>query len=90
MAVLIKRKEGENLPSFLYRATRRIQKSGILLEARKTKFHHERLSKTKKWGKAMHRVRMQREINKFLKIGYPLEEAVALARKIIKGIVKKQ
>ena len=37
----------------------------------------------------MHRVKMEGQIGKFLKLGYPLSEAVALARKINRGIIKK-
>jgi hypothetical protein len=32
---------------------------------------------------------MQKEMEKFLKLGYSVEEAVDLARKKIKGIIKK-
>ena len=89
MAVTIRRKEGENPSSFLYRASKRIQKSGVLLQARRTRFHKTGLSRNKKWASAMHRVKMEGQITKFLKLGYPLDEAVALARKINKGIITK-
>jgi ribosomal protein S21 len=89
MAITIKRKDGENTSSFLYRATKRIQKSGILLQSRRGRFHKNPLTKNKRWVTAMHRLGMERQIKKFLKLGYPLDEAVALARKITKGIIKK-
>jgi len=89
MAVTVKRKDGENTSSFLYRATKRIQKSGVLLQARRNRFKRNPATKNRRWTSAMHRMGMERQIQKFLKLGYPLEESVALARKITKGIIKK-
>ncbi|KKU10622.1 MAG: hypothetical protein UX61_C0011G0018 [Parcubacteria group bacterium GW2011_GWA2_46_7] len=89
MAVTVKRKDGENTSSFLYRATKRIQKSGVLLQSRRNRFYKTVLTKNKRWTTAMHRMGMERQIQKFLKLGYPLDESIALARKITKGIIKK-
>lgn len=89
MAITIRRKDSEPLSSFLYRASRRIQRSGILIQARRGRFHKKRPSKRATWDSAMQRLRMEREIQKFLKQGYTLEEAVDLARKILKEIIKK-
>jgi ribosomal protein S21 len=89
MALTIKRKEGEPLSSFLYRVNRRIQQAGILVEARKNRFYLPKPSRRSRWTSAMNRVRMEREIKKFLHQGYSMEEAVDLARKILKDIIKK-
>jgi len=89
MPVIIRRKEGENPSSFLFRASKRIQKSGVLRQTRRARFHKTLLSRNKKWSSAMHRVKMEGQIGKFLKLGYPLSEAVVLARKINRGIIKK-
>ncbi|MBI2633706.1 MAG: 30S ribosomal protein S21 [Parcubacteria group bacterium] len=89
MAITIKRKENEPLSSFLYRASRRIQKSGILVQTRRTRFHAKGQSRHSKWQSAMNRIRMEREIQRFLKQGFTLEEAVDRARKILKDIIKK-
>jgi len=89
MAITVKRKEGEPLASFLYRASRRIQQSGILIQARRTRFCRKKASPRSRWNSAMNRVRMEREIRKLLKQGYSMEEAVDLARKVLKEIIKK-
>jgi len=89
MAVIVRRKNNEPLSSFLYRATKRIQKSGVLLQARKNRFYKGNTSKDKRWRAAMQRLEMEQEIHKFLKQGYTLNEAVVRARKMMKGITKK-
>lgn len=85
----IKRKEGEPLSSFLYRVTRRIQQSGVLYEARKRRFRTSAPSKNARQRSRMKRLEMQREIQKSLKQGLTLEEAVDRARKVLKDIIKK-
>ena len=89
MATVIRRKEGEPLSSFLYRATKRIQRSGVLLEARKRRFFKQEKTKSRKYRSAMHRLSMEREMHKFLKQGFALDEAVDRARKMNKGITRK-
>jgi ribosomal protein S21 len=89
MAIIVKRKENEPLASFLYRVNKRIQKSGILIEARKKAHASKKLHKNKIKEKAYYRLKMQQEMEKFLKLGYSLEESIDLARKKIKGIIKK-
>ncbi len=89
MPLTIKRKENEPLSNFLYRVTRRIQQSGILIEARKNRFNEKKPSKNAKHRSRLHRLRMQQEIEKFLKQGLTLEEAVDRARKVLKDIIKK-
>ena len=89
MTISIKRKEGEPLSGFLYRASRRIQQSGILVEARHGRFRKKKTSRRALWNSAMNRIKMEREIQKFLKQGYNLEESIDLARKVLKEIIKK-
>jgi len=60
-----------------------------LIEARKKAYASKKLHKNKKKEKAYYRLKMQKEMEKFLKLGYSVEEAVDLARKKIKGIIKK-
>ncbi len=89
MATVIRRKESEPLSSFLYRATKRIQRSGVLLEARRRKFRRQEQTKNSTYRSAMHRLNMEREMQKFLKQGFSLEESVDRARKMNKGITRK-
>jgi ribosomal protein S21 len=89
MSITIKRKEGEPLSSFLYRVSKRIQQSGILIEARQDRFYREKPTKRSKKNSAINRIKMERLIQKYLKQGYNLEESVSIARKILKDIIKK-
>lgn len=89
MAITIKRKEGEPLSSFLYRVNRRLQKANILRQVRKTRFYKKSKSRRAKWDSAMYRMRMEREIQRWLRQGFTKEEAVDRARKILKDIIKK-
>jgi len=89
MAVTIKRKEGEPLSSFLYRVSRRVQQSGILRQARKERFYKKGITRRARWTSAMNRVKMEKQIKALMKQGHTLDEAVALSRKILKGIIKK-
>lgn len=89
MSVIIKRKDSETPASFLFRATKRIQKSGVLLHARRNRFHKKKVSKAKIRVKAMHSLVMDKEMKKFQRLGYSQEESVNLARRIMKGIARK-
>ena len=89
MGVIVKRKENETSAGFLFRATKRIQKSGILFETRKKRFHSKKVSKAKRKVKAMHRLTMEGYMKKFLKLGYSQEESINMARRILKGITRE-
>lgn len=89
MSVSVKRKENETSSSFLFRATKRIQRSGILFETRKKRFYVKRASKNKRKVKAIHRLTMEGYIKKFLKLGYPQNESINMARRILKGITRE-
>jgi ribosomal protein S21 len=89
MAITVKRKEGEPLSSFLYRVSRKIQQSGIMLEARERRFRKYDPSRNARHRSRLQRLRMQQEIQKFLKQGLTLEEAVDRSRKVLKDIIKK-
>lgn len=89
MALTVRRKENEPLSSFLYRVTRKVQQSGIILEARQRRFRSDKPSRNSRQRSRLQRLRMQQEIQKFLKQGLTLEEAVDRARKILKDIIKK-
>ena len=89
MGVTVKRKESETASSFLFRATKRIQRSGILFETRKKRFYVKRASKSKRKVKAIHRLTMEGYMKKFLRLGYSQEESVNMARRILKGITRE-
>ena len=89
MPLTVRKKDNEPVASFLYRATRKVQQSGVLLEARKRRFRKASPSKTARQRSRLGRLRMQEEIQKFLKQGLTVEEAVERARKVLKAVIQK-
>lgn len=89
MAITIKRKEGEPISSFLYRVNRRLQKANIWRQIRKTRFYSKPESRHSRWTSAMYRAKMEREIQRWLRQGFTMEESVDRAKKILRDIIKK-
>jgi len=69
MPIEVKKKERESTAAFLRRFTRRIQQSGVLLEARKSRFHASPKTKRQKRLMALHRIERQKEIERLKKLG---------------------
>lgn len=51
----MKRREGESVSAFLYRFTKKVRQSGILLEAKKRRFRTRPASRLKKRLSALHK-----------------------------------
>lgn len=62
MPITIKRRKGENISAFLNRASKIINKSGILIEARKRKFYHKKPNERSKQLSALHRLRVKKDL----------------------------
>lgn len=69
MAVIIKRRPGDNLNSFLSRASQVIKKSGVLLEARKRRYYSPKPSERSKKLSALHKIKILKEIERKRKEG---------------------
>ncbi len=69
MAIEAKRKEGESVNSLIYRFTKKIQRSGILKEARKRRFKERPQNKRKRLLSALYKVKKEKEIEKMKKYG---------------------
>jgi len=67
--VEIKRHENETVLSALRRFTKRLQQSGVLLEARKHKFRQRKISEYKKRKMALFRLKRRKEVEKLRKLG---------------------
>lgn len=65
----LKRREGESLPSFLYRFNKRMQQSGVLREAKKRRFYARPANRLKRKRSALHRVRRIQERERAKKLG---------------------
>lgn len=69
MPIIIKRRKGENITTFLNRASKIINRSGILIEARKKKFYLPKPNKRSRKLSALHRIKVKKEIEEKLKKG---------------------
>ena len=62
MAITIKRRKGENITTFLNRASKIINRSGVLIETRKKKFRLSSQNERSKKLSALHRIKVKKEI----------------------------
>jgi len=69
MALEIRKKEKESTPALIHRFTRKLQKSGILLEARKRQFKGREKSREAKKREALRREELKRYYEKLKKLG---------------------
>lgn len=67
--VEVKKKESESLSSLLRRFSRKVQQSGILLEARKVRFYKRPKSKREQKESAQRRAKIAKEKEHLRKIG---------------------
>lgn len=65
----LKRREGEATSSFLYRFSKKMQQSGILIEAKKRKRKARSTSKSKRRLSALHKEQKKKEVSKARKMG---------------------
>lgn len=65
----VKRKEGESIASFLHRFSTKMKQSGILLEAKKRRYHKRAINKTKRKASAIYRSQKKKEYEELKKKG---------------------
>ena len=83
MAVEVKRKEKEPVGSLLRRFTRRVQQSGVLLNARKARFYRKPKTKRQIKSSALRREQLRGQRREMLKMGL-LEEGQLIPKDKIK------
>jgi len=69
MALEVKKSERETPQGLIRRFTKRVQQSGILLRARKSRFHRRSKSKQMKKRTALRREKLKAEYEKLKKLG---------------------
>ena len=74
MAIEVRKRERENSRSLLRRFTRRIQQSGVLIRARKARFHEKGKTKRERRLSALRRQKISAEKEKLRKLGLLEEE----------------
>ena len=72
----VRKKDKETTESLMRRFSRRIQQSGVLVRARKTRFRNDEKSKTEKRQEALYKVKIRKEINTLKKLGKFDDEAL--------------
>ena len=77
----VKRKERETSESLIRRFGRRVQQSGILVQARKTRFRSEEKSKTEIRQGAMYKAKVKKVVDRLKKMGKFDEENFKNAKK---------
>jgi len=74
--IQVKKKDRETSESLIRRFSRRIQQSGVLMDARKSRFQTSKKTKIKQRQEAMYKVKIRKEIDKLKKIDKFDEEAL--------------
>jgi len=69
MAIVVRKREGENFNSLMYRFKKKIKQSGILQEARKRRFFARPVSRRKRRLAALYRAKKQEEMTLARKYG---------------------
>ena len=69
MALEIKKQERETSQALIYRFSKSVQKSGLLLRARKSRFRHHQKSRQMKKRAALRREQLREEYEKLRKLG---------------------
>jgi hypothetical protein len=69
MALEVKRKEKENAQSLVRRFTQRMQKSGILVKARKNRYRKDEKSVPMQKKEALRKIELKKQYEKLKKLG---------------------
>jgi len=67
--VEVKRRQNEGVESFLRRFSRRVQQSGVLIQARKIRFHSRKKNRRKRREEAKRRNELMKERERLIKLG---------------------
>ncbi len=72
----VKKKEKETSESLIRRFSRRVQQSGVLVHARRSRFLEDKKNKREKRVEALYKIKIRKEIEKMKKLGKFDEEAL--------------
>ncbi|HUY69539.1 MAG TPA: hypothetical protein VMU70_00730 [Candidatus Tyrphobacter sp.] len=68
-SIVIKKKDEEPAQALVYRFTKKVKQSGVLVEAKNRRFKKRNISRTKRKASAVHRAKKQEELKKLKKFG---------------------
>jgi len=69
MALEVKRKQKENVQNLVKRFSQKVRQSGILIQARKNRFHQSPKNQLAKKKAALRREQLKKEYEKMKKLG---------------------
>ena len=69
MPVTVKKREGESATALVYRFSKKVQRSGVLREARSKRFHSRKTNRNMRRKSALHREKKSAEIEKAKRTG---------------------
>ncbi len=69
MAIVVRKKEDENVNTLIYRFNKKVMQSGILKEARKRLYKDRNINKRRKRISAIYRYNKTKEIERKKKLG---------------------
>ena len=67
--IQVQKKEGESASSLHFRFSKKVRRSGVILEVRKRRFYGRTVNKRKVRVSAMHRADRAKEISRLKKLG---------------------
>lgn len=79
--IQVKKKDNETTDSLIRRFSRRVQQSGVLMRARKSRFKFEEKSKSEKRKEALYKVKIRKEIDMLKKLDKFDDEALKNIKK---------
>lgn len=79
--IQVKKKEKETTDSLIRRFSRRVQQSGVLMRARKSRFNFDEKSKIEKRKEALYKVKIRKEIDLLKKMDKFDDEALKNIKK---------
>jgi len=88
LAIEIRKKDKESVSSMLRRFSRRIQQSGVLLEARRGRFYQKNKTKRQMRESALRRQQLRAQRERLIKMGL-LEEGQLIPKELIRKMKKK-
>jgi ribosomal protein S21 len=81
----VKKKDRETSESLIRRFGRRVQQSGVLMQARRSRFRTEEKSKTEKRAGAMYKMKVKKVVDRLKKMGkFDEEEFKNVKKKLVK------
>ncbi|MFB6212843.1 MAG: 30S ribosomal protein S21 [Candidatus Magasanikbacteria bacterium] len=69
MSIEVKKREGENFNSLLYRFNKKVNQSGLFQEVKSRKYHTPEPNEREKKESALHRKKKEEEIKKMKRYG---------------------